>query len=188
MHEQEREAALRANVSALAEWGGSGVDGSVDSGALGDNVQALAGVVLEADVLCDQATGRVGAAVGAFGAWIEAVEEMWAAREEGSGAAAVEFIDGLGEEWREEGKALIRRLSGLLGILDGLERPREGSSVALVMQRVRDILAGSIEELEMVLLTEKLVVRMESDWVDQQLSAMSNGLVFSHGLDKPLTT
>jgi hypothetical protein len=159
----------------------------VDSGALGDNVQALAGVVLEAEVLCDE-SGRVKTAVEAFGAWIEAVEEMWCAREGGSGAAAVEFIDGLGEEWGEEVKALVRRLSGLLSILDGLERPREGSSVAIVMQRVRDILVTNIDELETVLVTERLVVRMESDWVDQQLSVLGGGLVFSHSSEGRVMT
>jgi hypothetical protein len=100
----------------------------------------------------------------------------------------VEFIDGLGEEWGEEVKALVRRLSGLLSILDGLERPREGSSVAIVMQRVRDILVTNIDELETVLVTERLVVRMESDWVDQQLSVLGGGLVFSHSSEGPVMT
>jgi hypothetical protein len=181
VREAEREVRLRTNVAALAEWGG-GADG-----ALGEHVQQLAGVVQEADVLCDAQMGRVGKLLEGFGAWIECVEEMWRAREEGMGSAAVEFIDGLGEEWREEGRVLLRRLGSLVSVLDGLERPREGSSVAVVMRDVGALLRGCLEELDTVLKMEKMVVNMENEWVDQQLADLGGGLMIGNGMGERLT-
>jgi hypothetical protein len=180
--EAERESRLRTNVAALAEWGGG------PDGLLGEHVQQLAGVVQEAEMLCDAETGRVRNVVEGFGAWIECVEEMWRAREEGSGAAAVEFIDGLGEEWREEGRVLLRRLGGLVSVLDGLERPREGSSVAAVMRDVGALLVGCLEELDTVLKMERMVVNMENEWVDQQLADLGGGLMLRNGMGERLTT
>jgi hypothetical protein len=109
-------------------------------------------------------------AIGGFGEWMGCVVEMWSARDQGGGG--VEFIDGLGEEWREECSGLVRRLQGLVGILDNLERPRGESAVGEVMRLNRECLVGAIEELEMVGRIERMVVGLEDEWVERQLGSL----------------
>jgi hypothetical protein len=184
VREAEREAALRSNVAALSEWGGGpdsggGGGGGGGGGALGEHVAALAGVVQESATLLDS-PGRVSAWTDSFGEWISCVAELWAAREDaggaaGASAAATEFIDGLGDEWRAEGVTLVRRVRGLASVLDGLERPREGTAVAKVLGETAEALALAADEVETCLAVEKVVVRMEGEWVDGLLGALWDG-------------
>ncbi|KAF2673583.1 hypothetical protein BT63DRAFT_410571 [Microthyrium microscopicum] len=166
---QERERGIRAarNRLALGIWGGG------PDGALGENIQSLAGVLQELDVLCDAKTGRVADVLDSFGQWLDAVNELWELRtqaeEQGDADAAAQCVDGLGGHWRQEVATLIRRLAGLRNILDGLEVPQEGSSVGHVMIETSELIKGSIEELETVVQIEKMVEEREERWIDLQL-------------------
>jgi hypothetical protein len=169
VREAERENAFRENVAALAEWGGG-----PDAG-LGEHVQALSGVLSEALILCDEQSGRVRGVVGVFGEWAECVGEMWSARDEmvlAKKGGGVEFIDGLGAEWREEASEVRRRLRSLVGIMERLEQPRDGSVVASVVDGVRQLIGCAVEEVDLVIAVEKVVVDMEEEWVDGQLNGM----------------
>lgn len=165
--EREREVRGRSNAAALGVWGGG------PEGALGENVQTLATVLQDLDVLCDERGGKVAATVAGFAGWFEAVRELWSLRaqveEGGDGEAAMEFVDGLGAVWRQEVATLIRRLSGLRSLMDSLEKPQADSTVAEVVDCVCEILRGAIEELDLMTRIEKIVGEREKAWVDARL-------------------
>jgi hypothetical protein len=164
VQQNEKEIRHRDNVTALLEWGGG------PDAALGENIQTLAGIVQEVTVMSEE-NGRVHSCVTSFEEWFEVVQEVRAER----GSAAI-FVEGLGEEWRAETTALVRRLSGLWRMLETLERPAEPSSVADIVFGTRDLLKGMLDEITTVVDIEKTVMEREKDWVDEQLRQLEEGL------------
>jgi hypothetical protein len=177
----ERASRLGANVAALAVWGGG------PDGALAENVQSLAAAVTDLHVLLDpRGGGRVAQVLEVFAAWIAAVEEMWALRaaaaeaeeqeqEDGDGVGfggEEEVVDGLGAHWRGEVAALERRVGGLVSLVEGLERPVEGSSAAEIVGLVTEVLSGTAEELALVARVERAVGEREREWVDRRLARL----------------
>lgn len=142
-------------------------------GQLGENVQTLATVLQDLDVLCDEKTGKVAAMINGFADWFEAVRELWSLRaqvEEGDeGESAMEFVDGLGPAWRQEAATLMRRLSSLRSLMDGLEHPSDESTAAEVVNCVNTVLEGAVEELDLMTKIEKIVGEQEKAWVDARL-------------------
>jgi hypothetical protein len=157
----EREARARRNVAALQAWGG-GVDAD-----LGAHVQALAGVVGDLLMLCEDG-GRASLNVDVFADWIEAVDELWGMRRDGL-VGGDEFIDGLGENWRGEVAALLRRVTGLLRVLEALERPVPGSTVDDIVRNLEEFLKGTLEELQTIQAIEKVVMDGERQRIDNFL-------------------
>jgi hypothetical protein len=183
--DREREVRGRSNAAALGIWGG-GPDGS-----LGENVQTLATVLQDLDILCDEKGGKVAATVAGFTGWFEAVRELWSLRaqveEGGDGEAAMEFVDGLGAAWRHEVASLIRRLGGLRSLMDSLEKPQADSTVAEVVDCVGEILRGAIEELDIMTKIEKIVGEQEKAWVDARLDRVIAELDLGSLVDSGIT-
>ncbi|KAF2435459.1 hypothetical protein EJ08DRAFT_338623 [Tothia fuscella] len=159
-----------ANVDALREWGAG------DSGLLAENVQVLAGVVTEVMQLVES-EGRVQGILDIFSEWIQWVGTIWESREHSNSQAEVEFIEGLGEPWRAEVRALIRKLGNMGRVLDGLERPKEGSSLGSLVDGVVRLVAGVLEELKVVLKLENEGVEKEKRWVDETMARLDRQLL-----------
>jgi hypothetical protein len=163
---QERDVRKNINIHVLQEWGAG------DSGLLAENVRLFSSVVQE--VLCLVETdGRVQQVLDVFEAWIEYVDNIWSTRHiSPASSGETEFIDSLGEAWRSECRALMRRLGALGRVLDGLEKPGEGSSLSALMQGAGDLRKGAVEELGTVLKLEGDIVLKEGAWVTQAVAAL----------------
>jgi hypothetical protein len=176
--EKEMLSRARRNVVALAAWGAGTpvekLDPSAireeDWGRLGDSIQTLASVIRETTILVENG-GRATVAVGWFTEWISDVEEVWRKRQEHehNAEAEVEFVSDMGAEWREEAAAVLRRLSGLRRMLEGLEKPDAGSSVAEVMVFLDSLLRGATDEMETVVAIEKQIMGLEKQWINDKM-------------------
>jgi hypothetical protein len=165
VQETERGVRQNVNVNALKEWGAG------DAGLLAENVQLLASVVEEVMVLVEE-DGRVYGVLSIFEEWMTYVNNIWQIRQSAPSRGETEFIEGLGEKWRAECRALMRRLGALGRVLDGLERAQEGSSLYSVMENVRKLRSGAVEELKTVLSIEEDIVKREKVWVDEMIGGL----------------
>jgi hypothetical protein len=167
---KERDVRKNINIHVLQEWGAG------DSGLLAENVRLFSSVVQEVLSLVET-DGRVQQVLDVFEAWIEYVDNIWSTRHTSPASAGeTEFIDSLGEAWRSECRALMRRLGALGRVLDGLEKPGEGSSLSALMQGVGELRKGAVEELGVVLKLEANVVSKEGTWVNQAVGALEVSL------------
>jgi hypothetical protein len=167
---EERVASKNGNLDALKEWGAG------DEGLLAENVQLLASVVEEVMALVEP-DGRIQRILGVFEEWIEWVSGVWDDRQSLS-SEKIEFVEGLGEKWRAECKALLRRLGALGRVLDGLERAKEGSSLYFIIEGVGILRNGAIEEMKSVLKLEEGVVEQERAWVDERVGRLERVIGF----------
>jgi hypothetical protein len=184
--EREMQTRARLNIEALAAWCKSSPPATDshspplsardmsdnDWARLADNIQTLATVIRETTSLIEP-SGRAAVAVGWFASWINGVERVWLRRQSTSTGLEehdVEFVDqDMGSDWRTEAQSVLRRLSGLRRMLEGLPKPDAVSTVAHVMGSLDGLLRGAIEELETVVATEKVVMKLEREWVDGML-------------------
>ncbi|KAJ9657833.1 hypothetical protein H2201_008046 [Coniosporium apollinis] len=177
MRQREREATEQNNLRALLEWGRTG--NASFGGGLGEKVSVLGGVLQELWLLTDGGGGggRYVRLVGGFESWLAWVQEIWEKREkggeEGEDGGGVELVgavaDGLGDAWKEENRALERRLGMLQREMEGLADPAEGSDVERVVRNCRILLQGCLEELKVMRDVEAEVVVREKGWVERQL-------------------
>lgn len=177
MRQRERESTEQSNLRALLEWGNTGI--ASFGGGLAENVAVLGGVLQGLWVLTDGAGGgdggRYSRHVGGFDTWLTWVQEIWEEREKGGdeGESGVELVDavadGLGDAWKEENRALERKLGMLQREMEGLTDPAEGSDAARVVRNCRSLLQGCLEELIAMRDVEAEVVVREKGWVERQL-------------------
>jgi hypothetical protein len=171
VQEKEKDCRKRANVDALQQWGVG------DSGLLAENVQLLAGVVTEVSQLVEP-DGRLQGILDIFEEWIKYVSTIWDTRYASHSPADVEFIEGLGEPWRAEVRALTRQLAGMGRVLEGLEKPKEGSSLRALVDGSTHLINGSLEELKVVLKLEGEAVKREKLWVDERMGRLERELLY----------
>lgn len=163
VQEEEKEVRKRGNIAALIEWG----TGEFDEALLSENIRTLSTVVTEILSLIED-EGRVSGLLEIFEHWIEWVGGIWASRtDQEFSEAQVEFVEGLGEAWRSECRALVRKLGSLGRVLDGLEKPKDGSSIRVLMDSVSLLTAETLNELKMVLRLEGEIVEKEVRRVDE---------------------
>lgn len=176
VQEKEREGIKKGNLIALREWGASERGGAEDA-AFAENVQTLATVVRDASLLGEEG-GRVYEVLEAFERWIGDAEGVLErrAKEQPTSMNASAFVDDLGETWRTEVGALIRRLGGLERALVSLPLAKEGSSLADVIKIFEEFVKGMKEELGVVQGIERAVVEGERRWVDGALEGIDWGV------------
>lgn len=162
---KEKDLRKRNNTAALKEWCKG------DIALLGENIANLSSVVSEVMSLVEDG-GRVHQALEMFEAWITWVEAIYQGREQ-QGRRHTDFIEGLGDGWKSEVSALVRKLQGLSRQLDGLGRMAEGSSLHDIVSGLRALTRGAVEELRAVEGLEAEVVKREARWVDEQVGGMS---------------
>ena len=185
----ERDRARRRNVCALRDWGvqarggaaggaaaaGAGASAPAADAAFAENVQVLARAVDDAWGLGERG-GRVAQVLEMFARWIAGVEAVWEGRAAPAAAPAKkragEFVEDLGDDWRGEVAALIRRLGALERGLESLPAAAEGSSLAAVIGAFVELIKGMAEELMAIQSVERNIMVGEAGWIDNALSQM----------------
>ena len=166
MLEHERSGQEQKNLQALLEWTGDKASTSVV-----EHIQVLSGPLHELPSLV-QTGGRFQRHGVAFAQWVSWVEEVRTARQNRT-EGAVGSIEGLGDEWKAENAALMRKLTSFARDLGGLSQPAVGSSIASIVDCCETLLGGLLEELRVMQTIEADVVSKEKEWVETRLQGIA---------------
>ncbi|KAB2574423.1 hypothetical protein DBV05_g6969 [Lasiodiplodia theobromae] len=164
MRKNESEVQELVNLHALQEWS----SGSATFG-LAENIQLLGPLLNELRALTD-AGGRHTSVVQEFEEWSTRAEEVWRRREE---AQSAEVVEGLGDGWKVEVGALIRKVTALARDAERLVEPAAGSSISTVVGGCRALVTGIMRELQLMRRMEGEVGESEAWFVEQQLQGMA---------------
>ncbi|KAK4650632.1 hypothetical protein QC762_709193 [Podospora pseudocomata] len=108
--------------------------------------------------------GRYSRVVARFGKWLGQAEEVMVAREKGEWG----LVEGIGREWKEEIGSISRKVHAvsqeLYGVLDGREAGEAGG-LGRVLNGVKDLIGGMVEEIEIMEVVEREVREQEMEWV-----------------------
>lgn len=177
MLDSERTAQEQKNLQSLLEWSASG-----SSAGLVEYIQVLSEPLHELPSLVESG-GRLQRLVKEFEHWSSWVQEIRSARQGPHGAkAALGTIEGLGDSWKAENAALIRKLTAFARDLDRLALPTPGSSIACIVEACKAILHGILDELQTMQKIETEVVSREKDWVEDRLRLIARD-VGTHFVD-----
>lgn len=177
MLDSERTAQEQKNLQSLLEWSASG-----SSAGLVEYIQVLSEPLHELPSLVESG-GRLQRLVKDFEHWSSWVQEIRSARQGPHGAkAALGTIEGLGDSWKAENAALIRKLTAFARDLDRLALPTPGSSIACIVEASKAILHGILDELQTMQKIETEVVSREKDWVEDRLRLIARD-VGTHFVD-----
>jgi hypothetical protein len=172
MLESERAGQEQKNLQSLLEWSAGG-----SSTGLVEHIQILSEPLHELPSLVESG-GRLQRLVGEFEHWLSWVQDIRSARQDLTGNKdAHGTIEGLGDSWKAENAALIRKLTLLSRDLGRLAQPAPGSSIAYIVEACASILLGILEELQIMQKIEAEVVTKEKDWVEDRLRAIAAGTV-----------
>ncbi|KAH7052243.1 hypothetical protein B0J12DRAFT_571847 [Macrophomina phaseolina] len=173
MRKNESEVQELVNVHALQEW----KSGSATSG-LAENIQLLGPLLNELRALTDSG-GRHTRAVQEFEEWAARAEQVWAGREAGQ---RVEVVSRLGDAWKVEVGALLRKETALAREAEGLAEAAAGSSIRAVVDGSRALVAGMVEELQLMRRVEVLVGEDEARFVESGLQGIAAETEHAHAL------
>jgi len=85
-------------------------------------------------------------------------------------------VEGLGDAWKVESEALMRKLAALKRDVDALVAPDGGSTVAAVLDACRCLLEDALEEVRVMRVIERGVVDREARWIDEMLWAATGDI------------
>lgn len=166
MLEHERSGQEQKNLQALLEWtGGKG------SGSLVQHIQVLSGPLHELPSLV-QTGGRFQRHAAAFEQWVSWVQEVRTARQDRT-EGGLGSIEGLGDVWKVENSALMRKLTSFARDLSGLAQPAAGSSIASIVTSCESLIDGLLDELRVMQTIEQDVVEKEKEWVESRLQGIA---------------
>ncbi|USP82733.1 uncharacterized protein yc1106_10007 [Curvularia clavata] len=176
MLENERAGQEQKNLQSLLEWSTGSTAGLVE------HVQILSEPLHELPSLVEPG-GRLQRLVAEFEQWISWVQEIRSARQ-GNAVSdkALGTIEGLGDSWKAEAAALIRKLTVFTRDLEKLAPPTPGSSIASMVDACMSILRGILDELQTMQKIEVEVVAREKLWVEDRLRTIARD-VETHILD-----
>ncbi|KAH6620382.1 hypothetical protein C7974DRAFT_232442 [Boeremia exigua] len=166
MLEHERSGQEQKNIQALLEW-----TGNKTSASLVEYIQVLSGPLHELPALV-QTGGRFQRHVSAFEQWVCWIGEVRTARQNRT-EASLGSIEGLGDTWKAENVALMRKLASFSRDLSGLSQPSAGSSIASIVACCDALLSGLLEELQIMQAVEADVVEKEKEWVETRLQGIA---------------
>ncbi|KAF1913751.1 hypothetical protein BDU57DRAFT_480261 [Ampelomyces quisqualis] len=168
MLEYERAGQEQKNLQALLEW-----SGSTSSPRLIEYIQILSGPLHELPSLLEPG-GRSERLVHEFERWMLRVEQLWSGRVISTADNGnLESVEGLGDSWKAENAALIRKLNSFARDLDQVQQPSSGSSIACIVDTCKTLLAGLSAELHEMQGIEAEVVAREKQWVEARLQAIA---------------
>jgi hypothetical protein len=171
MLESERAGQEQKNLQALLEWSG----GSSSVGLV-EYIQILSGPLHELPSLLG-AGGRFERLIGEFEHWISRVEHLSSRRLTSTlNDGNSESVEGLGDSWKAENAALVRKVTSFARDLDQVQRPSEGSSIASIVDTCKALLNGLSEELHVIQTIEAAVVAKEKEWVEARLQAFARNI------------
>jgi hypothetical protein len=166
MLQHERSGQEQKNLLALLDW-----TKEKPSSSLVEHIQALSGPLHELPSLV-QAGGRFQRHVSAFERWVAWIEEIRAARQNHF-EAGLGSVEGLSDAWRAENATLMRRLSSFARDLSGLLQHAAESSIMVIVNCCQTLLAGLLEELQVMQAIESDVVSHEKEWVETRLQGIA---------------
>jgi hypothetical protein len=169
MLQHERSGQEQKNLLALLDW-----TKEKPSSSLVEHIQVLSGPLHELPSLV-QTGGRFQRHVSAFERWVSWIEEIQAARQNHF-EAGLGSVEGLSDAWRAENAALMRRLSSFARDLSGLPQPAAESSVLAIVNCCQTLLAGLLEELQVMQVIESDVVSHEKEWVETRLQGIATDI------------
>ena len=168
MLENERAGQEQKNLQSLLEWSTGG-----STTGLVEHVQILSEPLHELPSLVEPG-GRLQRLVADFEQWISWVQEIRSARQDHAGGGkALGTIEGLGDSWKAEAAALIRKLTVFARDLEKLAPPTPGSSIASMVDACTTILRGVLDELQTMQKIEVEVVTREKLWVEDRLRTIA---------------
>lgn len=172
MQEKERLGQEQKNILALREWNGpNALSGLVE------HIQALSSPLHELPSLLDPG-GRFFQLVETFTQWISRVDEVWSNRTETRAQRnLMQSLEGLGDTWRGEHAAMMRKLTAFARHLGGLPQAVPGSSIAHIVSRCQSLVDGLLSELQIMQATENDVVAREKRWVEERLRTIAQDVV-----------
>lgn len=167
MRQSEQHGREQKNLLALREWNG----GNSSSGLV-EYIQRLSGPLHGVPSLLGPG-GRFCRLVDDFDRWISGVEKTWSVREgQQANGMSSESLEGLGDTWKEENAALMRKLTAFSRDLDALPAPPQDSSIACIVSACSELLRGLLGELQIMQVIETGVVSKEKQWIEGQLHAI----------------
>jgi hypothetical protein len=168
MLEYERAGQEQKNLQALLEWSG-------DSSSMGliELVQILSGPLHEVPSLLEPG-GRCERLIEEFEHWMARVEHVWSTRSNSAMSDGdSRSIEELGDNWKGENMALIRKVTSFARDLEQVREPSSGSSIAYIVETCTALLRGLSEELQLMQALEIGVVAKEKEWVEARLRAIA---------------
>ncbi|KAL3426004.1 hypothetical protein PVAG01_02795 [Phlyctema vagabunda] len=151
----EEEEMGRINAAALKKWG--------DGWGLEEKTQALDSILTGVWNLGEPGA-KYSRVVKKFARWITRVQGIFQARDSGD-AAEIVFIEELDGSWRDECLILTRKLEGWRDQLRDLGNSDHGSNLETVLTGCRQLVAGMLDELNIMSKIEADAVRIEGDWI-----------------------
>lgn len=121
--------------------------------------------------------GKYAKVVRRFEKWVSDVQSIMTSRDEKSGGASMQFIEGLDEKWVHDCDTLVRKLEGFKEQLDGLGVvPKEdGSSLEKALSGCTELTHGMISELGVMKSIEQEALLREEEWIRQSIADISDG-------------
>jgi hypothetical protein len=168
MLECERAGQEQKNLQALLEWS----DG-MSSLSLIEYIQILSGPLHELPSLLEPG-GRSERLVHDFERWMSRVEQLWSDRVSTTlDNGNLEAVESLGDSWKAENAALIRKVTSFARDLDQIQQPSPGSGIACIVDACKTLLEGLSAELYEIQAIEAEVVAREKQWVETRLQAIA---------------
>ncbi|KAF2034354.1 hypothetical protein EK21DRAFT_56635 [Setomelanomma holmii] len=168
MLDYERAGQEQKNLQALLEW-----TAGTSSTKLIEYIKVLSGPLHELPVLVEPG-GRFQRLIDDFENWILRVEKTWSARLSTSiGHDGPESIESLGDSWKAENTALIRKVISYSRELEHAGQPASESSIACIIATCKTLLKGLSDELNIMQEIEAEVAIREKEWVAARFQAIA---------------
>lgn len=170
--EDEQAGQEQRNLQVLIEW-----SNRTPSASMVEYIQSLSGPLHELPSLVEPG-GRFQRLVGEYEQWMLRVEHLRPARVSMSdNRNDLRPVGGLGDLWKAENAALVRKVTSLARDLNGLGQTPPGSSVTSVVGTCSALLQACLDELQTMRSIEADVVSKEKDHVEAHLKAIALDVV-----------
>ena len=169
---EERHNQASINYPALAEW-----SQSVSSVEFAERIQILSRNLHEICSVLD-AGGKYERVIGVFEVWVTCASRIRSSRRNPTqdNKADLEFVEDIGDGWKAEVAYLERKLTISSQELQGLGKPREGSSIAHVLSLLKGTVASMLEELAAIKAIERDLAILEAKWMESEVAKIAQGI------------
>ncbi|KAI9693534.1 MAG: hypothetical protein M1820_009186 [Bogoriella megaspora] len=169
MREEEVLNQVNTNFAALDDWLSRGV-GSEDS------IQLLSNLLHELLSLTNS-EGRYSRLADRFDNWFSSTEtNSLVSSPLVSSDPSSKFAENLGEDWKAEHAALLRKLAAMSREADYIQDANEGSSIGSVISSCKFLLGGMLEELRLMVLVQSTAALREQNRIDEGLAQIEQDL------------
>ena len=172
MLEQETASHEQKNLETLLQWSA----GSASAGLI-EHIQILSELLHALPSLIEPG-GRLYVLMEDFGRWALEVQEVRSSRQDPNRPGeSLRSIEGLGDSWKAENAALLRKLTAYARELGKVDQPAAGTSIASIVETCAALLEGVLDELHVTKTIEESVVGEEKQWIEDRLNAIAEDMV-----------